>query len=138
MANASDITESRTAIATNTSGVSANRQSIDVNSQNIANNSASIALALSGVEDNTAAILSNVEAIDNLAGGVAAVAALPDMYLSPGAKWSASGGVGFYGDKTGVGATLAVRGNENWAFGASLATGGDKATGKLQVRYEGF
>jgi len=60
------------------------------------------------------------------------------MYLSPNAKWSASGGVGFYGGDTGVGATLAIRGNENWAFGGSIATGGGQSTGRVQVRYEGF
>ena len=60
------------------------------------------------------------------------------MYLSPGAKWSAAGGVGVFGDEVGFGGTLAIRGNDNWAFGASAAFGGDEATGKFQVRYEGF
>ena len=60
------------------------------------------------------------------------------MYLSPDAKWAASGGVGFYGDDVGVGATLAIRASNNIAFGASVASAGEKATGKLQVRYEGF
>ena len=60
------------------------------------------------------------------------------MYLSPGAKWSASGGTAVYDGDFGFGATLAVRGNKNWAFGASAATGGSQVTGKVQVRYEGF
>ena len=66
------------------------------------------------------------------------MASLPDMYLSPRAKWAVSGGAGFYGSDTGFGATLAVRGNENWAFGGSFATSGQQSTGKVQVRYEGF
>ena len=66
------------------------------------------------------------------------MAALPDMYLSPGAKWSASGGISAYGDEVGFGATLAIRGNDNWAIGASAGMGGDEATGKLQIRYEKF
>ena len=60
------------------------------------------------------------------------------MYLSPNAKWSAAGGVGIYGDDVGVGATLAIRASHNFAIGASVASAGDQATGKLQVRYEGF
>ena len=51
---------------------------------------------------------------------------------------AAIGGIDFYGDDVDVGATLAFRGNDNWAFGASVATAGEEATGKHQVRYEGF
>jgi hypothetical protein len=80
----------------------------------------------------------NTQSITKLEGGLASVAALPDMYISPNAKWSAAGGLGFYGDEVGVGATLAIRGNDNWAFGASIAKGGDAVSGKLQARYEGF
>jgi len=36
-----------------------------------------------------------------------------------------------------VGATLAIRGNDDWTMGASLGMGGSKTTGKLQIRYEG-
>ena len=42
------------------------------------------------------------------------------------------------GDEVGFGATLAIRGNKNWAFGGSTAFGGEQVTGKVQVRYEGF
>lgn len=49
---------------------------------------------------------------------------------------AAIGDIDFYGDD--VGRPLAFRGNDNWAFGASVATACEKATGKLQVRYEGF
>ena len=80
----------------------------------------------------------NTEEISDLSSGLAAVASLPDMYLSPNAKWSAAGGVGIYGDDVGVGATLAIRASRNFAIGASVASAGDQATGKLQVRYEGF
>ena len=90
------------------------------------------------IEENFVRGLSNQEAIGDLTQGLASVAALPDMYLSPNAKWSASGGVGFYGGDTGFGATLAIRGNENWAMGGSVGFGGGQTTGKVQVRYEGF
>ena len=51
---------------------------------------------------------------------------------------AASGGIAAYGDEIGFSGTLAVRGNENWAMDASVGFGGDKTTGKLQIRYEGF
>ena len=68
----------------------------------------------------------------------AAVAALPDMFLPANAKWSAAGGFATFGDEVGFGATLAIRGNENWSFGGSAALGGSEATTKVQVHYAGF
>ncbi len=126
------------AIAVNTTGVSENRTAIASNASNITANAARIGLAETSIRANADQIVRINEDIADLSSGLAAVASLPDMYLSPNAKWSAAGGVGFYGDDVGVGATLAFRGNDNWAFGASVATAGEDATGKLQIRYEGF
>ena len=127
-----------TAIASNTAGVSTNATAISANGLAISNNSQAIALNSGAISDNTALILSNQDEISDLSEGLAAVAALPDMYLSPDAKWAASGGVGFYGGDTGFGGTLAIRGNKNWAMGGSVGFGGGQTTGKVQIRYEGF
>ncbi|MCF6221721.1 MAG: hypothetical protein L3J65_11465, partial [Robiginitomaculum sp.] len=108
------------------------------NSNRIASNVALINTNTGLIASNTDMILSNTAEIKNLTKGLAGVAALPDMYLSPNAKWSASGGLGFFGDQIGLGATIAVRGNKNWAFGASIAGAEDTVTGKLQFRYEDF
>jgi len=136
--NSAAITTNSDAIALNTTGVSENRTAIASNTSNISANAARIGLAETAIQSNASEIVRINEEVSDLSSGLAAVASLPDMYLSPNAKWSAAGGVGFYGDDVGVGATLAVRGNDNWAFGASVATAGEKTTGKVQVRYEGF
>ena len=125
-------------IATNTAGITANANNIATNAAAILTNSQRLDGFASQIEALGTTIASNTEAINDLEGGLAAVAALPDMYLSPRAKWAASGGIAAYGDEIGFGGTLAVRGNENWAMGASVGFGGDKTTGKLQIRYEGF
>ncbi|WP_051279173.1 hypothetical protein [Hellea balneolensis] len=144
-ANSSNIATNAGNIATNAQNVAVTSQRVSVNSQRIASNATSISqnaqrieLAMGSILDNSQAIVRNSEEIAELSSGLAAVTALPDMYLSPDAKWSAAGGVGMYGDDVGIGATLAIRASRNFAIGASVASGGDTATGKLQVRYEGF
>ena len=109
-----------------------------MNTRAIAANRVLIDQAFAGIDANTAAIQQSFDRISDVEEGLAAVAALPDMYLSPGAKWSAAGGAAVIGDEVGFGATLAIRGNKNWAFGGSTALGGEQVTGKIQVRYEGF
>ena len=123
---------------TNEAAISVNADAIAVNGANIATNSLRLNQAFGQIDAKSAAILENSEEIRDISSGLAAVAALPDLYLSPGAKWSASGGAAVYGDDFGFGATIGIRGSENWAFGASAATGGERVTGKVQVRYEGF
>lgn len=144
-ANSGNIATNAGNIATNAQNVAVTSQRVSVNSQRIASNATSISqnaqrieLAMGSILDNSQSIARNTEEISELSSGLAAVTALPDMYLSPDAKWSAAGGVGMYGDDVGVGATLAVRAGRNFAIGASVASAGDQATGKLQVRYEGF
>jgi len=136
--NAGNIATNAQNIALTSGRVTVNSERIAANAANITQNAQNIQLAFDSIEDNSQAILRNTEEITELTSGLAAVTALPDMYLSPDAKWAASGGVGFYGDDVGVGATLAIRASNNIALGASVASAGDKATGKLQVRYEGF
>jgi len=125
-------------VSLNSSAISVNSQAIDVNSDAIQSNKVLINTAFNKIDNNTAAISKSLESIEDVEQGLAAVAALPDMYLSPNAKWSAAGGAAVFGDEVGFGATLAIRGNDNWTFGGSAAIGGDNATGKVQVRYEGF
>jgi len=144
-ANSSNIATNAGNIATNAQNVAVTAQRVGVNSERIASNASSIsqnaqsiALAMGSIEDNSLSIAQNTAEISELNSGLAAVTALPDMYLSPDAKWSAAGGVGIYGDDVGIGATLAIRAGRNFAVGASVASAGDQATGKLQVRYEGF
>ena len=109
-----------------------------MNRGNIAGNSSRIDQAFTQIDANSDRILQNIEEISDLSQGLSAVAALPDVYLNPREKWSAAGGAAVYGDDVGFGAAIAIRGNDNWSFGASGAIGGDQATGKVQVRYGGF
>ncbi|MGJ8564940.1 MAG: hypothetical protein ACSHXY_15475 [Alphaproteobacteria bacterium] len=125
-------------IAANTTAITANTAAIDVNKTAIAVNTARLDTAFNNISANSAAIAGNTQEISKLSQGLAAVAALPDMYLNSDEKWSAAGGVSVYGSDVGIGGTLAIRGNKNWSFGASAGFGGDQATGKVQVRYGGF
>ena len=143
--NASGIGFNSNAIIANASSLSVNARAIQSNGAAITSNSREIALNQDRISSNSTLIdrnfalgLSNQVAISDLRQGLASVAALPDIYLSPKAKWSAAGGIGFSGGETAVGAALSIRGNKNWAVGGSLSTGGGEASGKVQVRYEGF
>jgi len=115
--------------------IQSNTANITANSADIARNSSRIDQAFVQIGQNADSILSNTIKLDDLEQGLAAVAALPDMYLARGESMSASGGVGVYGDKVGFGGTLAIRGNDDWTFGASVGLGGEQATGKVQVRW---
>ncbi|MGB6229891.1 MAG: hypothetical protein WBF53_07165, partial [Litorimonas sp.] len=115
--------------------VSANTAAVAANRVSIATNSGRIDQAFLRIAENSNGILANSAAIRDLESGLAAVAALPDMYLGRDESFAASGGAAVFGDEIGVGATLAIRGNDRWSFGASAAIGGDEATGKVQVRW---
>lgn len=125
--------------------IAGNTTNITTNANNIANNAAAIltnSQRLDGfstqLENLGTVVGNNSEAINDMEGGLAAVAALPDMYLNPREKWAASGGFATYGDEVGFGGTLAIRGNDNWSFGGSAGFGGDEVTTKVQLRYGGF
>jgi len=91
--------------------------------------------AFSKIDNNTAAIEKSFESLQDVEQGLAAVAALPDMFLARDETFAASGGAAVFGDEFGFGGTIAIRGTERWSFGASAAFGGDEATGKVQVRW---
>ena len=91
--------------------------------------------AFAGIGENATAIQANLSSISDIEEGLAAVAALPDMFLARDESFAASGGAAVIGDEVGFGGTLAIRGNERWSFGASAAFGGDEAAGKVQVRW---
>jgi hypothetical protein len=126
--NLQDAASNLLLIEQNTANISANRADIDRNSTRIDE-------AFVQISANADGILTNAVKLDDLEQGLAAVAALPDMYLARGESMSASGGLGVYGDKVGFGGTIAIRGNDEWTFGASVGLGGDEATGKVQVRW---
>lgn len=109
-----------------------------MNRQDIQRNSIKIDQAFSQISANSDAITSNALSISDLEEGLAAVAAMPDMYLNPDEAWSTAGGISTVGGEVGFGATLAVRGNDNWSVGASVGMGGDEATGRIQFRYAGL
>ena len=144
-ANADNIGFNANAITVNANGLSVNARAIQSNGAAITSNSREIVLNQDRINSNSTLIdrnfalgLSNQSAIGDLRQGLASVAALPDIYLSPKAKWSAAGGLGFYGGETAIGAALSIRGNDNWAIGGSISTGSGESSGKVQVRYEGF
>ena len=117
--------------------VTVNTDAIEVNRQEIARNSVLIDQAFEQIGNNADDIAANSRSIGDIEQGLAAVAALPDMYLNPDENWSAAGGLSTIGGEVGFGATLALRGTENWSFGASVGVGGDEAAGKIQFRYGG-
>jgi hypothetical protein len=121
--------------AFNANAISVNSQSIDVNTKAIQSNKVLIDQAFSKIDSNTAAIQKSLESLQDVEQGLAAVAALPDMYLGRDDAWAASGGAAVFGDELGFGGTLAIRASDNWSVGASAAIGGDQATGKVQFRY---
>ncbi len=122
----------------NASAIAVNAEAIEVNRQDIQKNAILIDQAFSQISENTDLINANAVAINDLGNSLAAVAAVPDMYLSPGAKWSASGGFSTVSDQIGFGATLSIRGSENWAVGASVGMGGSETATKVQFRWEEF
>lgn len=115
--------------------INQNTANITANRADITRNSSRIDEAFVQIGQNAEGVLNNNIRLDDLEQGLAAVAALPDMYLARGESMSASGGLGIYGDSVGFGGTIAVRGNDTWTFGASVGLGGDEATGKVQVRW---
>ena len=121
--------------AFNTNAISANVEAIDVNTQAIQANRVLIDQAFAGIGENATAIQANLSSISDVEEGLAAVAALPDMFLARDESFAASGGAAVIGGEVGFGGTLAIRGNERWSFGASAAFGGDEAAGKVQVRW---
>ena len=122
-------------VEVNSAAISINAESIDVNSQAIEANRVLIDSAFTQIDNNSAAIAQSLESIQNLEQGLAAVAALPDLFLARDETFAASGGAAVFGDEFGFGGTLAFRGSENWSFGASAAIGGEQVTGKVQVRW---
>ena len=121
--------------AFNTNAISANVEAIDVNTRAIQANRVLIDQAFTRIDNNTAAITESFERIQDVEQGLAAVAALPDMFLGDSDAWAASGGAAVFGDEIGFGGTLAIRASDNWSVGASGAIGGSQATGKVQFRY---
>ena len=117
--------------------ITVNSEAIEVNRQEIARNRVLIDQAFDQIGNNADDITANTLQIEDIEQGLAAVAALPDMYLNPDETWSAAGGLSTIGGEVGFGATLAIRGNENWSFGASVGMGGDETAGKVQFRYGG-
>ncbi len=114
-----------------------NAEAIEVNRQEIERNSIKIDQAFSQISANSDAITANALDIADLQEGLAAVAAMPDMYLNPNEKWATTGAVSAVGSEVGFGATLALRGSDSWSIGASVGMGGDEATGRIQFRYAG-
>ena len=106
-----------------------------MNTRAIAANRVLIDQAFAGIGENATAIQANLSAISDVEEGLAAVAALPDMFLGDSDAWAASGGAAVFGDEFGFGGTLAIRASDNWSVGASGAIGGNQATGKVQFRY---
>ena len=123
------------AVGLNSQAISVNSEAIDVNTRAIAANRVLIDQAFAGIGENATAIQANLSSISDIEEGLAAVAALPDMFLARDESFAASGGAAVIGDEVGFGGTLAIRGNERWSFGASAAFGGDEAAGKVQVRW---
>lgn len=142
--NSNGISANATAISSNSNNISVlqtmtanNASAIGVNASNIANNS-----ALIGV--NTAAIGVNDARITELRMGMAAVTAIPDLYMNANETWTVAGGIslyddGFGGSETGFGGGVQFRSStsDNWSVGAAGSVAGGTYSVRVQARIGG-
>jgi hypothetical protein len=81
------------------------------------------------------AVDDNSRRINDVEGGLAAVAAIPDAYLDSSESYAISGGFSVVNGKAGFGGTVTVRGNDRWSFGASVGHSNGETAGKVQFRF---
>ena len=145
---------SRTIVA----GINGNSNSIAANSLNIAQNTSNIAFNRGLIDSNSAAISFNSQAIganaqaigintgaiSTIREGNAAIAAIPDLYLSRDETWSIAGGLsayddGFGGVETGFGGGIQIRSkpSDNWSFGLAGGLTPNTQTIRVQARIGG-
>jgi len=149
--NVTNIATNATAIATNVNSITSlqtnvnnlgtavgsNSAAIGVNAGKIANNS-----ALIGV--NAAAIGVNDSRISELRSGMAALASVPDLYLTNDETWTVAGGISMYDDgyggaETGFGGGVQFRSStsDNWSVGAAGSVAGGAYSLRVQARIGG-
>ena len=122
-------------INANTRLILNNSELISQNSAQILTNSVRVESLEQKVNDFGAQLTSQSQQIKDQVAGTAAILSLPDVYLNSDDAAALSGGVGIYGGEVGFGSTFAIRGNDQWSFGASVGVSGEQYTGKVQARY---
>jgi len=131
------------------SSVSSNTQVIAQNTAQILNNTSRLSLAETNIGNNALGIADNATRITNVENalasqfdefnkansGVAIALALPDAYLGNHENFAVAGGVGHFGNETGVAVNLIARGDYGWSFGAGIGTSGGEVGTKVQARW---
>ena len=87
-------------VGLNSQAIAINSEAIDVNTRTIAANRVLIDQTFAGIGENATAIQASLSAISDVEEGLAAVAALPDMFLARDESFAASGGAVVIGDET--------------------------------------
>lgn len=135
----------------NTQGISQNSQGIALNTAQIGTNTAGIASNLSAIQNNlslinfnTNAIGINTAAISEIREGNAAIASIPDLYLTADETWTIAGGVslyddGFGGSETGFGGGFQVRSSnkDKWSIGVAAGLTPNTQVVRVQGRFGG-
>ena len=93
---------------------------------------------------NSAQINLNREGLSEVREGLAAVASVPDLYLTADETWTVAGGValyddGFGGSETGFGGGVQWRSgtSDNWSVGAAGSVAGGAYSVRVQARIGG-
>jgi len=86
----------------------------------------------------------NTEAIDDLRNGTAAIASIPDLFLTTDETWSVAGGIAAFDDgfgsvEVGFGGGVQVRSStsDKWSVGVAGAVSGGAGAIRLQGRIGG-
>lgn len=147
--NTQGISQNSQGIALNTSQIGTNTQGIALNTAQIGTNTAGIASNLSAIQNNlslinfnTNAIGINTAAISEIREGNAAIASIPDLYLTADETWTIAGGVslyddGFGGSETGFGGGFQVRSSnkDKWSIGVAAGLTPNTQVVRVQGRF---
>ena len=138
------VSQSTSAPRTVVGGINRNTELIEASAVDILNNSNAIAQNSLGIQANLDLIAINRSAISETREGLAAIAAIPDLYLTSDETWTAAGGFslyddGFGGNETGFGGGFQIRSSKNdpWSIGVAGALTPNTYSVRVQARIGG-
>ena len=134
------VSEPRTVVG----GINRNTELIEASALDILTNSNAIAQNSLAIQQNLDLIVTNRAAISETREGIAAIAAIPDLYLTRDETWTAAGGLslyddGFGGTETGFGGGVQIRSSKEdpWSVGIAGALTPNTVSVRLQARIGG-
>ena len=134
------VSEPRTVVG----GINRNTELIEASALDILTNSNAIAQNSLSIQQNLDFIAINQAAISETREGLAAIAAIPDLYLRSDETWSVAGGFSLYddgsgGSETGFGGGVQIRSSteDPWSVGIAGAFTSNTGSVRLQARFGG-